>query len=184
MARTTPLTVDQRNALVALAYALLPNMDNIIIAGGFAADWTQAHDVDLFVIGDANLRVAEEVLTEQDVKFRPLFETNLAYEGANGMERTVVVVDTPLLPIQIIGAKEVTVETLLDTFDISTHRWAWSRRGIRFSGPKATETYETGRVLAPQKSTDKRVEKLKARYDIDILPFESPAKAGKKGKVA
>jgi hypothetical protein len=39
------------------------------------------------------------------------------------------IIKTPLIPIHVVGTRAQNVDQLLRSFDISTHRWAISKRG-------------------------------------------------------
>lgn len=169
-----PLTAGQRDAMLTLAYNLAPGVQ-AYVAGGFAADWTRATDLDLWVLRDPLLERATDAMSAHGTKFHQHAEA-VDSVPVGERERAVVVVDTPFIPIHVIGVVEQTLQELLATFDISTHRWAMTPAGVRVPGDRATEWWETGRVLSYRfpASTDARVAKLKARYEIDIQAYEAP----------
>lgn len=170
--QTGTINREQRLALLHLAYALLPGC-RTIIAGGFAASYQQAQDVDLWVLGDPQLEraaagMAMTGVSHADYQF-PDYDDMMAVDGAHGILRC----DTPLLPIHIIGTSVTSVDKLLAGFDISTHRWAVTRHNVLVQGKDATSVFEDGRVLVNRwpNSTDARVLKLQERYGITIAPF-------------
>lgn len=176
MAIRKPLTKGMRDGLLALVYSLVPEM-RAYVAGGFAADFTRATDIDLWVLADPLLERATAIMDDYGVKYRQHDEAVDSVPNED-RERSVVVVDTPLRTVHVIGTVEQTLQDLLSTFDISTHRWAMTPAGVRVAGDKATEWWETGRVLTYRfpNSTDARVKKLEARYEISIQPFSEPKK--------
>lgn len=166
----------QREAFIRFLYTLVPS--TAIIAGGFAADWTQAKDVDLWVLSDPMLERTTEFLKAAKAKWLPC-DANPAHSVPEEQrDRTVIRLDMPLLPVHIIGVTEQTVQDLFHTFDISTHRWAYGKNGQRIAGPGATEVWEPGKVLTYRfpASTDRRVKRLEERYGITIEPYTQPGK--------
>lgn len=176
-----PLTPLMRDGLRTLAYSLIAPNTYAVIAGGFAADWTRAQDVDIWVMGDPLLSKTTEHFEDYGVRFRQRDEHRDSVP-VDERERAVVVIDTPLLPIHVIGCVEQSLTELLRTFDISTHRWGLTRTGVVVAGEGATTPYEPGQVLTYRfpSSTDARVKKLKARYEIEIAPFVAPTATKKK----
>lgn len=176
------ITHQQRDALVNLTFSLVPGL-HACIAGGFAADWAQAGDIDLWVMSDPLLEKAGELFQRLGVKFTHKSEDSDSVPPEM-ITRSVVVCATPLLNIHVIGTEEQSIHALLDTFDISTHRWALTRADVQVSGSHATTPYETGRVLTYRfpESTDKRVKRLQERYDITILPYVKPEEKQKRVK--
>lgn len=164
----------QAKALENLAFALVPGLE-AYIAGGFAADYTAAGDLDLWILNDPTLERTAAKLTELGVRFSPA--TRGESVPVEEITRSVLRISTPLLPIHVIGTAEPTIRELLNTFDISTHRWALSRAGTLIAGEGATKPWETGKVLTYKfpTSTDARVKKLEARYGITIDKFVPPA---------
>lgn len=170
----------QHVALREFAFSLLGPL-RTCIAGGFATDYEKASDVDLWVLGDPLLESATSFMDSHGVKWTP----GKSSEVVQSIDATVDVdahatalIKTPLIPIHVVGTRAQTIEELLASFDISTHRWAYTKRGALVEGPKATTPYEPGRVLLYKfkDSTDARVKKLEKRYDIEITPYVEPKK--------
>lgn len=149
-------------ALAQLAFALIGELPGVI-AGGFAAAPWIAEDVDLWMFGDPLLDRTMRHLTETGIHAPQV----LSYSPGSASVR----IETPLIPIHIIGTSLMSVEALLGSFDISTHRHARTRWSILVEGPQATRIYESGRVLIENETTAARRDKLQARYDIKILPL-------------
>lgn len=170
-----------RDAFRTFAFALVGDLP-AVVAGGFAAEWTLAQDLDLFMFGDPTLAKTCHQLHQQGVEYA---RASVLYTGEN---RPVIMLQTPLLPIHLIGCVETDYHALLDTFDISTHRWAVTKSGVHLRGNDATTVFEPGRVLVPHRLTASRVEKLQDRYQIEIAPYEPPpataSKSSKKGSKA
>ena len=110
-------------------------------------------------------------------------ESGVTYQTRNEerygtLPRAVIRLTTPVLPIHIVGCAETRWADLLDTFDISTHRWAQTRDGVRLRGLDATTVFEPGRVLyvIDPVDTERRRKKLEDRYGITIAPYEPPAR--------
>lgn len=165
------MNLTQRDALVALAWSLVPGL-KAVIAGGFAADWKQAGDLDLWMLADPMLEKTSEVFSEMGIK-RTMVSDAMPDDYSATISHAITSCMTPFMSIHVIGTEEGSTADLLRTFDISTHRWALTRYGVQIMGDKATTPYETGRVLTYRfpSSTDARVARLKDRYDIDILPY-------------
>jgi hypothetical protein len=178
------LTRHMRDALEALAFALVDSRP-AVIAGGFAAQWWSAGDIDLWMLGDPMLEKVGLLWQTMGIKSRRPSEAESSI-AADDRDHAVAVLDTPLMAIHVIGTELTSTRELLNTFDISTHRWAITREGMQISGMGATTPFETGRVLAypfPE-STDARVKRLQARYDITILPYVDPKSKKTRAKPA
>lgn len=173
------LGATQEKALRAFAFALVEPLP-AYIAGGFAADYTQAGDVDLWILGDPTLEKTAAHLTDLGAKFK--HGTRGDSVDVEEIGRSVIDVYTPLLTIHVIGVEETRIQDLLSTFDISTHRWALSRAGTLIAGEGATKPWEPGRVLTYKypASTDKRRIRLAQRYGIEIAKFIPPKDSKKK----
>jgi hypothetical protein len=172
--RTSIMTQAQRDALTRLVWSLVPEL-KAVIAGGFAAAWWQAEDVDLWVLGDPHLEKAGDVLRLYEVRYEQ--NETPDYGPAVTSHHATLTAQTPLLPIHIIGTHELSTDALLKTFDISTHRWALTRAGATVAGEHATTIHEPGRVLCNPfpVSTEHRRRKLSARYEIDIAALAPKA---------
>ena len=167
----------QFETLRAFTFALVPGL-KAYIAGGFAADYTQAKDVDLWMLGDPMLERTIATLDEHKVAWEPASGLTCESVSAGDISHAVARIKTPLIPIHLVGTAMLKIEDVLETFDISTHRWAYSREGVHIAGKDATTPYENGRVLTYlfPKSTDCRVKKLEDRYGITIAPYQPPKK--------
>jgi hypothetical protein len=162
----------QSVALRNFAFSLLGNLPTYI-AGGFATDYEKASDVDLWVLGDPMLEAATAFMEETGVKWAPGKTSEMVQSLGATVDvdaHATAIIKTPLIPIHVVGTRAQNIDQLLRSFDISTHRWAISKRGALIEGPEATSPYEPGRVLVYKfkDSTDARVKKLEKRYDIEI----------------
>ena len=100
------MPVFQRDAFIRFLYTLVPS--TAIIAGGFAADWTKAQDVDVFVLQDSMLDRTTELLRAQNVTWENVNRNPESSVPVEEIERTVIRVPMPLLPVHIIGVREQT----------------------------------------------------------------------------
>lgn len=173
-----PITLAQRDALVALAFSLAPGVP-AVIAGGFAADYSKANDVDLWMLGDHLLLRTMAEFKRRGVRSHQVDPSVTSSVPEEVRTRAVCIVQTPILNIHVIGAPEVDVHSLLRTFDISTHRWGITEGGTTIPGFKSTFPYVDGEVLVCPypTSTTKRIARLEARYGITIKPLATKKEA-------
>lgn len=170
----------QHQALLDFTFALVGSLRSCV-AGGFAAGYEQASDVDLWMFNDPMLEATVDYLDQHGVKWTQgkTSETVQSIDATSdeGAHATALI-RTPLIPIHVVGTRAQNIDQLLASFDISTHRWAYTSTGVLVEGPGATSIYEPGRVLLYKfrNSTDERVKKLSKRYDIEIAEYVEPKK--------
>lgn len=162
------MNAEHRQLVARLAFSFVPPLYRqwSVIAGGFAADPEQTNDVDLYMLGNPNAKRVISWLQEQRIE-------HCDSRNSYGNERLIANIGVPfgaIRKIQLLGAKQTTVEELLDSFDITTHMWALKEDGTIIRGTKATGTDEPGKIVRfdTLEDTVRRAEKIGRRYCIEV----------------
>lgn len=144
--------------------------DSIWVAGGAVVDFDKAGDIDLW-FGRNNLKLANECLNRFDLRFKG---TNEGYDGS----KDYTIIGSAFWPaigkmVQIMVVQPDNPQTAMQSFDISTHKWAYTSREDLVKGGGATEKDEPPKVLLWNSATLPRYIKICQRYghpiDMEVL---------------
>lgn len=141
--------------------------DSIYVAGGAVVDITEASDIDLWFGKD------RRDIADQFVANVPKGMWIPAKSKAVGYDNELVAEAYFAYPISMIVQVMVTPHTAferMNTFDISTHRWAYTSKGNLIEGAEATTQFEAPKVLIPNKKSFSRYIKICHRYGHPVLP--------------
>jgi hypothetical protein len=149
---------------------LVPKQDpSIFIAGGAVVNPDLAMDIDLWIGKDDNVLAGQVVLS---------LPYNM-YGGTNGTDyhENSTFIGQGYHPqlglIQVIQHKWDNALDLMDTFDISTHQWAFTSTGELVIGRNATGPNDPVQILKWRAKTLERYIKICKRYgreiDFDLL---------------
>jgi hypothetical protein len=152
------LTPEQQ-AIFANIFARFPKCVSVGIAGGAVVDLNKASDIDLF-FGNNNLVPVHTFLRSCDSAH---LTGGQKYKDHITAYAEAWIKGIPL-PIQVMTTGYRNMDELLAGFDISTHQWAYSSRGVLVKGKDATESTDLPVILFPYKNTLSRYIKICNRY--------------------
>jgi hypothetical protein len=152
--------------------ALIPAhlRDKAFVAGGAAADFSRATDIDIFMVGlhgnDAEIRnVVGGLLYDRYSLIDHRDDRKKEHYGIPDFQKMATV--KGLWPVQIIAVKQATITELLHRFDITTHQVAFSlatkEQHTVDSTTAPSEVPRVGHVTYPG-ITMERLIRLCARY--------------------
>ena len=166
---------------------LLPKeyQDKAYIAGGAAACFELANDIDVFVLSinteqeSAKFEKALHDMNIPGMTFRsdkPVLDkphTDSCVDGHFNVRAEIPSAGV-IQPIQFIGSPFTTIEALLQDFDISTHCWAVDVTGKSFSIPESTPINGTPKLVHSNipNITLVRYRKICLRYKLAPDPNE------------
>lgn len=138
---------------------------SIFIAGGAVADYEKAGDIDLWIGNDQD-KLAHNVVCKLPYR---VFGKGGNYGGAVGT-RFIGQGYVPELGkiVQVICHKWGNAVDLMDTFDISTHCYAYTSLGQMVVHPLATPPYEKPQIIKWRAKTQERYIKICQRYEHEI----------------
>ena len=166
---------------------LLPKeyRDKAYIAGGAAACFELADDIDVFVLGiiteqeSAEFEKALHDMKVLGMTFRsdkPVLDKPHTDSCVNGHFNVRAEIPSAgvIQPIQFIGSPFTTIDELLQDFDISTHCWAVDVTGKSFSIPESTSMYRVPKLVHSNipNITLVRYRKICLRYKLAPDPNE------------
>ena len=141
-----------------------------VIAGGAAADFTRARDIDVFLLGSSTRRLRK---LKGELRAIPGFITEDASSPYNVECEVVGRVDLRVgKPVQFIATAHRNIVELLHGFDISTHCVAYSSELIRhtcLATTGLTETPQLVDVRFPHVALG-RYRKICLRYNLEPDP--------------
>lgn len=153
--------------------------ESIFIAGGAAVDMDLCGDIDLW-FGGNRTELAEKFLGKFPVRFKGNSE---GYPHASEWKVVGSGYD-PMLGkiVQVMVTNATTPLEAMESFDISTHKWALTSRGMVCKGHNATLTNEPPQILHWTNKTFERYVKICRRYghpvDITLLQQYHDASLG------
>lgn len=143
-------------------FGLIPNKDKVWIAGGAAVDLNKASDIDIW-FGGNDIVEASKFLSL--FPYREMEIVNQEY----GQDASTTVIGNGWnpqysKPVQVMTTKFDKIDDLINTFDISSHRW-WYHFDSGFSiGSGGTFNWEPPKVHKIGKTTFTRYIKICKRY--------------------
>lgn len=136
---------------------------SIWIAGGAVIDVHDASDIDVW-FGNSENDKAEAFLNALPIKnqFQALhhYPIKAGHIVGNGYMDGFL--------IQVLVVSHATPEAHLDDFDISTHMWAYTAKGVLVKGQYATEPQDPPKVITANYKTFERYVKICKRYAFPI----------------
>jgi hypothetical protein len=162
---------------------LLPQCNNIFIAGGAAVSFDLATDIDVW-FGEQQRKVAEEWIQEMQ-KLGSIFLPGDGQVYDNGEVLGNLWYPKINKPIQVILNALPSMNQCLESFDISTHMRAYTSKGVEVLGSKHTPPNLPPKILRQTKKTFQRYIKICLRYGHtpDILTLQALVNGGFKKKI-
>lgn len=148
-----------------------------VIAGGYAVSPEDANDCDIWVIAADRTEMTKKYLRSYIKEHYPKadFRDNLD-DQHYGEGHLVATINVDGLPIQVLVSEHISVQAMLDHFDISTHAIAVRPANAEsmkvWCAARATTPHEEMRILrfTTPEQTWARMIKICDRYGIQVHP--------------
>lgn len=153
-------------ALMPYFSTLIPDVipakyrDKTFIAGSAVLNLTRASDVDVFIVTDG----IDMPLAMQEITVA-LTANEISWSDEKSSDKGAIKFDLGIgREINLIVDEALNIEGLLDSFDISTSRWAIDYKGNLIQGNQATRPGEPITVFYNSRTTVERIKKYLERF--------------------
>lgn len=162
------MTITSKQAeLFTKLFELTGTCNSIWVAGGAVVDLDQASDIDVW-FGKSQTDAAEAFVAK--LKYGTPGGGN--YDGSQFQMLADCYWTEGDFMVQVMVVEDKIAIDNMDSFDISTHRWAYTSKGVLVKGNEATEPVEPPRVLKANHKTLSRYTKICKRYGHKPDPTE------------